>query len=492
MGALQNFADTINNGGGINLSNLGANSDLLSGLASLVGSGGGGGTNTGPSLDLSSLASNAGLLGNLAGLLGGGGGGGGTAGSAGTVGSAGQGQGQGISDLVGNLLTGFVGNRFSGRKVSKRSIETFATEDTENATQNSDIDSEPEKKMSLSKRKLAETIKKEKRREIVDDDVEARIINSKPQIYANDDNEDDGPLRFTFYSHRDSKKLSSNEPYVAAQSPTTSNGNPFVSFHSSQENANDDDNDVFRIPSVTRAPTKLHFQNFESENGPNFNSRPNQFFPTTTDTDTMQDPYDEPNLNSQPNQFFTANNNVGRDSYDDRGHSTKMIFPDRTGTGNLKFDNDAFGSTGHRFGKILNGGGNRYPQASHFTATAPNDNRISFDGATTNSNYRYESNRRPQQYYQQSTSAITHQPNRIKSQNQNQYYGNIFNAHSQRQHTATASNINNNNNNNSNRYGNQNSRPNSGNDNSSQNIYVTNSKGIIEYYIDPNGQKHYV
>lgn len=475
LAALQGIADTINNGNGINLSNLGANSDLFSGLASLVGSGGGGGSNAG--LDLGSLASNAGLLGNLAGLLGGGGGGGGNAVQAAPPTSAGQ--GQGITDLVGNLLTGFVGNRFSGRKLSKRSIESPSIADNENATQTSDSDPElepqPEKKLSLSKRKLAATAtKKEKRREIADDDdeVEARIINSKPQIYANDnsngnDDENDGPLRFTFYSHRDSKKVSFNEPHVRPQLPSTSNGNPFVSFQNSQENENENADDVFRIPSVTRAPPNPHFQNYAPENGPIFNRRPNQFFP--------------------------VDNVMSRDPYDDRGHSTKMIFPDRTGTGNLKFDNDAFGSTGHRFGKILNSGGsNRYPQASHFTANQPNDNRIAFNGGATNTNHRYESNQRPQQSYQhqQSSSAGIYQPNRFENQNQNpnpnQYYGNSFNSHSNRQQTAP------NQNNNYNRYVNHNSNQSNGNDNSSQNIYVTNSKGIIEYYIDPNGQKHYV
>lgn len=449
LAALQNFAETINSGNGINLSNLGANSDLLSGLASLVSSGGGGGSNAAPALDLGSLASNAGLLGNLAGLLGGG------AGNAAAAAPTSAAQGSGISDLVGNLLTGFVGNRFSGRKISKRSVETHT--DDKNTTVN--FYSEPKKKISSTKRKLAATNKKEKRREVIDENVEARILNSKPSIYANDNdsngNDDDAPLRFTFYSHRDSKKVSFNDPFVGSQSSgNPSNGNPFVSFHDSQANENDDD--VFRIPSSTRAPKNLHFQNLQPDNVPNFNRQPNRFFP--------------------------ANDDAQRDAYNDGDHSTKMIFPDRTGTGNLKFDNEAFSSTGHRFGKILNGG-NRYPQASYFTANLPNDNRVSFNGAATNGNTRYETNQRPQQYYQQSSTSANYQPNRFE--NQNQYYGNNFNSHSNRQQSAS-------NNNNYNRYGYQNSNQSNGNDSSSQNIYVTNSKGIIEYYIDPNGQKHYV
>lgn len=452
LAALQSFADNINSGNGINLSNLGANSDLFSGLANLVGSGGGGGSNAAPALDLSSLASNAGLLGNLAGLLGGGGGN--TAAAA----SPSAGQGQGITDLVGNLLTGFVGNRFSGRRISKRSIESFPSADETNVTVNSDVE-EVEKKLSASKRKLAATTKKEKRREIVyDDEVEGRIINSKPKIYANDNsngNEDDGPLRFTFYSHRDSKKVSFNGPNDV---PATSNGNPYVSFYGSHENENDAN--AFRLPTATQSSQNIHFQNFGSENGQNFNRRPNQFFP--------------------------LHNDVERDPHEDRGHSTKMIFPDRTGTGNLKFDNEAFSSTGHRFGRILNGG-TRYPQTSYFAGNQPNDNRIAFNDAATNTNQRYESNRRPQQYYQQSSSSSNYQPNRFV--NQNQYDGNQFNSHSNRQPTASHTN---NYSNNFNRYGNQNSNQSNGNDNSSQNIYVTNSKGIIEYYIDPTGQKHYV
>lgn len=450
LAALQNFAETINSGNGINLSNLGANSDLLSGLASLVGSDGGGGSNPASGLDLGSLASNAGLLGNLAGLLGGGGG------NAAAAAPTSVAQGQGISDLVGNLLTGFVGNRFSGRKISKRSIESPAED--KNTTANF-FDSEPRKKMSLTKRKLAATNKKEKRREIIDDGVEARIINSKPQIYANDNNsngnDDDGPLRFTFYSHRDSEKVSFHDPFMGSQSSgNPSNGNRFVSFDDSQTNENDDN--VFRIPSATRAPKKLHFQNFQPNNVPDFNRQPHQFFP--------------------------GNDDIQRDAYNDRGHSTKMIFPDRTGTGNLKFDNDDFSSTGHRFGKILNGG-NRYPQSSHFTANQPNDNRVSFNGAAANANNRYESNQRPQQHYQQSSSSANYQPNRFE--NQNQYNENNFNSHTNRQQTASI-------NNNYNRYGNQNANQSNGNGNSSQNVYVTNSNGIIEYYIDPNGQKHYV
>lgn len=113
LAAFQGLADAFNQGGGINLSNLGANSDLLESLAGLVTGGGG-------SQDSNSLASGSGILGNLADLIGN------TRPQVPTTTPAPSvNAGGSISDLVGNLLTGLVGNRFSSRKISKRSVDGF-------------------------------------------------------------------------------------------------------------------------------------------------------------------------------------------------------------------------------------------------------------------------------------------------------------------------------------------------------------------------------
>lgn len=369
LAAFQSIAEAINQSGGINLSNLGANSNLLGNLASLLGGGGGGGGGG---------SGGSSILENLSDFLGGG------AAPVTTTPSPAA----GISDLVGNLLTGFIGNRFSGRKVSKRSISW--PEDDEFHLE----DVEPTKKGSSFKRKFKTTLKKPKT-EDVDDVVEGRIINSKPQIFSNENVQDnDGPTKFTFFSHRGNKKgrYQNHEPTEASSESVRFEGGA--------------DRNVFRIPSYNRAPQQVNFRDEDDQPASQI-SRPGPFFPA-----------------GSINTF-------------NREQSHKMIFPDRTGAGNLKFDNDGFESVpNNRFGKILNYGNNdnRY-RPSFSGSNQQNQNQISFgdsssSGASNNYNYNnndrdsfaqkpsntYASSQQSDSYYRPTTNSY-YQSNRYGNQN---------------------------------------------------------------------------
>lgn len=419
LAAFQSIAEAINQSGGINLSNLGSNTELFSNLAGLFT--GGGGTS-------SAAASNPGssLLDNLSDLLGGG-----NAAPA----QAAQPASPGIGGLVGNLLTGFVGNRFSGRKVSKRSVD-----DLEFNRDEDDL----KKKESLFKRKLAATTQKMKFEDENEHDekIEGRIINANSPIYANGNENSfqaDGPTRFTFFSNRDPKKITFNDNDSSVDSPTES-----FRFQNGDEYEENGEGDTFRIPSNTRAPKKV---SFNDENNSKDGNRPsNVFFP-------------EHDFN--------------------RGHGTKMIFPDRTGTGNLRFDKVRFESlANNRRGKILNQNNRPQQQPASFSS----GHRIAFnDNRNENRDEGYGFYQRPQvnqQQTQQSNQQSTNNffTNRYQNQNQNQNHNyNSPNRGGNRYSTD-------------NRYGSQNFRY----DQSSQNVYVTNAQGQTEYFIDPQGKKHYV
>lgn len=429
LAAFQSIAEAINQSGGINLSNLGANANLLGNLAGLLGGGGGGGGAGGGSGGSS-------ILENLSDFLGGG------AAPATTTPSPAA----GISDLVGNLLTGFIGNRFSGRKVSKRSI-SWPEDDRLDLE-----DVEPAKKESSFKRKLKTTLKKPKI-EDGDDEVEGRIINSKPQIYSNGNVEDnDGPTKFSFFSHSGNKK-----GRYQNYEPTEANSES-VRFESGA------DRDVYRIPSYNRVPQQVNFRDEDDQPASQISRpRPGPFFP-----------------GGSVNTF-------------NREQSHKMIFPDRTGTGNLKFDNDEFESVpNNRFGKILNYGNNDNRYRPSFSGSSQqNQNQISFgdgssSGASNNYNYnnnndRYSFAQRPTNTYASSQQSDSYHRPTTSSYYQSNRYGNqnqIYNSQNSGHYPST------------NRYsGNQSNR---GDSNSSQNVYVTNSKGVIEYYINPQGKKVYV
>lgn len=331
--------------------------------------------------------------------------------------------------------------------------------------------------MSSFKRKLITSLKKPKITND-DDDIEGRIINSKVKIYSNVNSyENDGPTKFTLFSHHDNNKnvkFNNNNYYEQNDESTES-----VRFENN-ENNKDSHRDIFRVPSFNRKPQQVNFQE-ENNQYDNQLNRPAPFFP-----------------GDSSNTFHRQ-----------QAQPTKMIFPDRTGTGNLKFDNRDFESplNSNRIGKILNYGNNNRYQPSFSGSNQNNPNQISFGDKlnTNNNNNNYNNdnynndhftfNQRPantyssqQQQYQnqhqqqqpqqeQSTSYYRpstnyYQPNRYSNQNQNY--------NSQNRPTYYPSN---------NRYSvNNRNRE----DNSSQNVYITNSKGVTEYYINAQGKKVYV
>lgn len=410
LAALQNIADAINNSGGINLSNLGANSNLFSGLAGLLN---GGGTSPSGGFDLSSLGSNAGLLSNFASLVANGNQ------AAKPSKAPPNDQGQSLTELVGNLLTGFVGQRFNGRKITKRSIgynfdgnSTEVDESTKWPTKN---DRKFRKKMSIFKLKLAASKSKLKFPEESSDGnegvdgIEGRILNKRPDIHADEETNDD---RFVFGSNRDVKRFMDR---ITGPTPLPNSGSANSQLHFGNNN-----NDEFRITSGHRSPKVIKFQSSSEQSNGDGNSRFNRY---RQQTDSVR--------------------------FDETAHRpSKMIFPDRTGTGNLRFDHEEFDNpTNNRYGKILSHG-NRRPQSSQ-------DNPVSFgqtDRLSSNSqlNYRPSFNNN----YQQSGN----------------YYDQRYPSY--------------------NRYAGSNS--NQRDDNSSQNIYVTNGEGKIVYYINAQGKKVYV
>ncbi|XP_055857019.1 uncharacterized protein LOC129919933 [Episyrphus balteatus] len=126
----------------------------------------------------------------------------------------------------------------------------------------------------------------------------------------------------------------------------------------------------------------------------------------------------------------------------DADGGTKMIFPDRTGTGNLRFDNDEY----FRVGKILN---RRRP--SDYNRGFREQDEYRKTTTTT---------KRPTNYYSSSQNSGSY--NRYSSSN---YYRQDYNQNQQNQDDK---------------------------EDTSGNVYVTNGQGVIEYYINASGKKIYV
>lgn len=442
LASLQNIAAAINNGGGINLSNLGANANLFSGLAGLL-NGAGSGSSSAGGLDLSSLGTNAGLIGNLASLVGG------TNQASKPSKSPPDDQGQSLTELVGNLLTGFVGQRFAGRKINKRSIdENF--DDDQNSTETSDLNSHERKlpkKVSAFKLKLAASTGKVKFPEEIneandgaqfgsetkdnaDGGIESRILNTKPAIYSDDDRYDD---RFVVSSNRGGKKVHFMDRIISSKplANYASNSHSQVYFDDSSNN------DEFRIASNNnRSPKLVKFQSGSEQ----------------SDGDSHRDRYHQ---QTDAVRFYEI---VAQ-------QPTKMIFPDRTGTGNLRFDHNEFTTKNYnynRVGKILTNGNTR-PQNNNDDYGG--GNRVTFGqsdrySADSQQNYRPSSNNDHNNYnnYQQ------HQNTNYYNQNYPSYNNRYTGSSSNRQRD----------------------------DNSSQNIYVTNGEGKTIYYINAHGKKVYV
>lgn len=346
---IQSIANTVNESGGINLSNLGANAGLLSSLANAVSgaqSGGQAATTAAAqsSYDQSGIAPQ---------------------------------QGINIGDLVGNLLTGVVGNRFSQRRISKRSID-----------ESKDVkDIDKKEKISTEGETLDEAQSTE---DYNNDEIEGRILNHKniasefvsfPSMKPN----------FVVENHRQIKFLDYDKEI---------NGKPLA----------------FPLES-NRMGKKI-----------SFHTEQEKFFPDNGGQQQQQQ-----QLTSNDQQFIDA-------------HKTKMIFPDRTGTGNLKFDNEEFDSNnrgdvaGFRKGKILSG----IRQIG-----IPNEN---YDFRPTTVNYEnngYQVNSQQNSNFVQSAISV------------------------------------------GNNYNNRPPLPANNGEDVSKNIYVTNAHGVVEYYIK-DGQKIFV
>lgn len=421
LASLQNIAEVINNSGGINLSNLGANANLFSGLAGLLNGGGTGSGAASGGFDLSSLGSLASLVG-------------GSPQPSKPSKAPLNDQGQSLTELVGNLLTGFVGQRFVGRKANRRSKRSI-DETYDNRQNSTEIGSESHerklpKKISAFKLKLAaskgafkfpvefDEVEDETSNE---DEIEGRILNKKPAIYSDDVRDND---KFVFGSIRDSKNYQfMNRITGPTPLPTyASNSQSPVYFDGSNNN-----NDNYRII-WNRRPKVVKFQSSseQSNSGLNFNR-----FHQQNDQESVR-------FESLAQQ-----------------RPSKMIFPDRTGTGNLRFDHAEFGNQNPHFNN------NRYGKILTFGTQQPQNgdaNRVSFD-----QNDRYSSS---QQNYRPPFNN-----NNYQQQNQNSYYNQNYPTYNR--YTSSSSH-------------------NQRDDNSSHNIYVTNGEGKIVYYINAQGKKVYV
>ncbi len=451
LAALQNLAEVINQSDGINLSNLASNGGLLSNLAGLVGGSGGNGAADLLSLIGGNAASNAvgsGASGILNSLI-----------SAGNVGSPAPGGNNGgaislltglaqnagsnsnIGSVVGNLLTGFIGNRFSSRRISKRSvadvdvggeengeIKSIGKTDDNTDSENASVENTTDEQQS---------------------DIEPRIVHGKLPILSTLNEPSSSNIKFT----DEINDKHCNEKQIKFNDNNNDSKKSFFIFPAN-DIAEHNENVIFPTSNddAFRTSKKIKFQRTES------------------------DPH-----------FFPANNNDHQsfNEINDTPQRIKMVFPetDRTGTGNLIFDNQKFDDTNidsTRVGRILSGL-RVLQQLQQVQQLNGNTNRILFDAQNIN---RYESN---------SNSNVNANPLYSLAQSNNGYQQSFPN-----RYTTTNQQANNH------RFGNQNYNINynsqsgsyngahGGNDDSSQNVYVTNGNGVVEYYINSAGVKVYV
>lgn len=434
LGALTSLADLVNQGGGINLSNLGANADLLGNLAGLLGTGGGGGgggggssnTNTASAtngLDLNTLASAGGsLLSGLSGL-------------AGNTGSSSA--SNNIGDLVGNLLTGFVGNRFNGRKLSKRSIGrkfkriTFVAKNMLDGfsslkpkRDNSKVETNVPSNRSSNRTFVPETGDPNTQVEVFnpasEPQIQARILNVKDPIYSDQSNGNGA-------GHRDNQKVVFGDD--------ASSG-----YHTGT---------TFPVAANTKSSKAIKFSDNVNDQSTLSHSAAPTFFPQSDQSAALG-----------PTKV-------------------KMVFPgDRTGTGNLRFDDSTFQSESvlNRIARILTGirqeSSVQKPTEAPFTVQ--NYNRYQSQSPSQSYN----------QYQQQSSSGSTYgnnngyTPGYQNYQNQNSYNQN------QNQNSYNSNGNYGNRGGSSSQY-----QTNNVDRGSNPNIYVTNSNGQTEYYLKPNGEK---
>lgn len=311
-----------------------------------------------------------------------------------------------LNNMFANLLTGLVGNRFASRKISKRSIESttnnlkISKDEKEITTDELEImedftDAPPCTKTDSDLSCLSDTDV---------DEVEERIINHKNNVASSGPN-----ILFP-----NQKQFQQSNQVKFVDFDITQNGVPILKLA-----------EPLKFPLETddvRNGKQISFQKIENsqvESG-GFN------FPVNNGNKELntEEAYD--NLNKDLRKL-------------------KMVFPDRTGTGNLRFDNKEFErlsyDVGYRLGKILSG----------LKKTNPSDGSSPIDTFTFGQgDNKYQSNNY----------------NRYDSSHTNNNY---YNYQTTRRPFIIAN------------------PP----EDTSQNIYVTNSQGVTEYYIK-NGQKFYI
>lgn len=438
---LTGLADAINQGGGINLSNLGANSGVLGNLASLVGG----------------MAAGGGLGGgvsNLASLLGG---------QSGAI--PGAGSNFNVGDIFSNLLTGFVGNRFSSRRISKRSVDMEPVANVSSVTEpllTVDKELKYVKETDVKKRNLNTEMKSEF-------DNKEVTVDEKEEIFAEDEDEEDEYIE-SVNEEPEGRIVNLKEPIIA----------------------NDLSNNVIFPTNIINPLNKRVAKRvkFTDANKGNTNAQTGDIFVFQTNYDSSNDNINEivkfpqkiievePTRNSKKIKFASDQSSQGPVLIDPNDRRIKMVFPDRTGTGNLRFDIEEFDQATQapiRYGRILTG-----QQPSH-SQTNGDRNRVNFSNGYDSSSFDVNNYQNNNNQYQQSTAAS---PNRYSIAN---YQTNRF----ENQNYDYNSQSNNNNNN----YQGQTAQNNNYNTNqqgSDQNVYVTNSKGVVEYYINSAGRKVYL
>lgn len=478
LAALQNLADVVNQSDGINLSNLASNGGLLSNLAGLVGGGTGGGNGAADLLSLIGGGAGSGSSGNgaadLLSLFGGGGGASSGSGASGILNSfisggngaastsqasdsnnigpisllsglaSNGGSNSNIGSVVGNLLTGFIGNRFSSRRISKRSVADGDIIGNEDGKSVGNVDDK------------AETTGGNGNSTAEPNDIQPRIVHGKSPILSALNEPSNSNIKFADEIenvYRDRKQIKFNEN---DDNSDNNSNKPFFIFPANNDIGKHNENVIFPAPNndAFRTSKKIKFQQTDS-------SDPN-FFPDDAINDNGDRHQSLNEINDTPSH-----------------RRIKMVFPDRTGTGNLIFDNKEFDTDSNtRIGRILTGLRvlQRLEQIQQLNG---NTNRILFDG-TGNGN-RYESN-----------SNINANPlYNLAQSNSGGYQQSLPNRYTTNQQA------------NNHRFGNQNYNINynsqssyggggGGNDDTSQNVYVTNGQGVVEYYINKYGVKVYV
>lgn len=473
LSGIQGLADAVNQGGGINLSNLGSNLGLLGNLAGLVGSMTGG-LNSGSVND----GQNLGTF---------------------NLGSGGQ-----IGQVFGNLLTGLVGNRFSGRKSTgrkssgrklsrkkKRSVENNSTliEDSEVKTENKsrkrnlntqiinhyELSSNLKIKVENLNPEIPKIIKKkifikkyEKKNETkFNREFDSPTVKILPRVLFKKNIEaEDG--------HSEERIL--NLPIDLQNSNIIvfpSYGQNLLSHENQPQNFRDTKSIRFEsypkpdeILAYVQIPVYASIFKFPTDEGIR-TSKTVQFNQNSEYDDSLDIPV------PKPSEYY---------------EKTRMIFPDRTGTGNLKFDNEHFQydsiySGSNRFGKILTGGrpddsntNNRF-QSSSVSFQNKNENNLPSRPSYSIDQYDNQNNNR---YTPQNVNRYTHQ-SYTSSQNNNRYTPQSYtSSQSSNRYTPqyqSSSQIN--------RFTTK--RP--SDEDTSKNVYVTNSQGVIEYYINKHGEK---